>query len=367
MTGPGQNRKTASIISFFTLAALAVEYLDEHDTLQGYTHRCEEIGCSAKFFPAARLIAITGPRDNGTLHAPENREHMRCPGQNCPYVARQDLANPWEAMRDHLQQRHEIICTETKKYTYGTPEDLVEIAKGRDWILATPAKYAPIMVRGIPNREDEQMEVIQTFCYLGSILCDDESMDPEILTRIAKATKAFFSFPNKFWKNERIPVTTRIQIFEACIVPILTYAAETWVLTTSQESRITATYLMFLRYILCMHNSTYDFQPEAPFVITRYFVTTNEAVLQKANVRAMGDILRQKRLRQLGTTIRRNPESFTSKSAQIVGIPSHRGPEVRSWLQVVSDDMYALGVTPALALNPTAWKTATTACRRGDT
>jgi len=124
--------------------------------------------------------------------------------------------------------------------------------------------------------------------------------------------------------------------------------------------------MRFLREITGDRTFVYDWQPIAPLVETVIYAPPNDYILEKANAKTLTDILRQKRLRQLGTTIRRDPNSFTSQATLVVGIPAHRGPSAMSWLQRVAMDMEKLRISPHMAKDPIAWRKLIKAKRRGD-
>ena len=282
--------------------------------------------------PWAEYVGITGAREAATLHAPKWRTDIRCPHPLCTYVARNELKRgPWIAMREHLAMHHEIECTTTEKWEWGpVPESIWKITTKRDWSTKEHVEIIMLWVK-TPERADEPIEFVTHFPYLGSAVCRDGDLDPEIDIRIAKATRAFYSFPHRFWQNPEVSLGTKITIFEACVVSILTYAAESWTLSDNQESRLTAVYMRFLRTITGQRTFVYDYEPIGGTVEIVIFTPPNEYILQLAKTKAIADVLRQKRMRQLGTMIRRDPASFTVKASLVTAIPVHRGPKRMSW------------------------------------
>jgi len=345
------------------------EYIDSHDTHEGHNSRVQKLGCSAsgpRGRPWAEYVAVTGAREAAVLHTPAVRTDLRCPHPLCDYVARNELSSPWGAMKEHLQQHHEIHCQEIKKWEWGpVPEELWRETQDRDWSIHEQIDFETLWVRTL-GKPDEAIQFVSEFPYLGSILSNIDSIESEINTRIAKATRAFYCFPYGFWRNQLVPMKTRILILEACILSILTYAAESWVLTQPQESKMNSVYMRFLREITGDRTFVYDWQPIAPLVETVIYAPPNDYILQKANAKALADILRQKRLRQLGTTIRRDPNSFTSQATLAVGISAHRGPRAMSWLERVARDMEELNISPLMAKDPIAWRKLIKAKRRVD-
>lgn len=94
-------------------------------------------------------------------------------------------------------------------------------------VMYTPAPGDPyvepsILVKG--NR----LEVVDKFPYLGSTISRDASLDAEILSRIQKASVAFGKLESRAWSDRDLTNTTKISIYNACVLTSLLYSSETW-------------------------------------------------------------------------------------------------------------------------------------------
>ena len=68
------------------------------------------------------------------------------------------------------------------------------------------------------------------FKYIGSVITENNELNPEIKARLAAANRAYFSML-KLFKSTLLSRT--LKLYKTIIRPIVTYAAETW--TTSQK------------------------------------------------------------------------------------------------------------------------------------
>lgn len=79
-----------------------------------------------------------------------------------------------------------------------------------------------------------QIEYVDEYTYLGQIIAPENQMQKEINVRISKAWKRFWSL-KEIMKNPHIPLKDKTKIFNSCILPCLTYGAQTWALTKKQS------------------------------------------------------------------------------------------------------------------------------------
>ena len=81
-------------------------------------------------------------------------------------------------------------------------------------------------------------------------------------------------------------------------------------------------------------------------------------VLRKAEVASASDIMRQGRLRLLGTLVRHDPTSWTTRASRIIANATHRGTSSKSWARQVMEDLEHLALDAATASNPNKWEDA---------
>ena len=78
-----------------------------------------------------------------------------------------------------------------------------------------------------------RLDVVDVFVYLGSVLSKDGSLDAEIYARIQKVSVAFRRLERMVWNDRGLTVNTKVEVYMACVVTVLLYAAENW--TTHQR------------------------------------------------------------------------------------------------------------------------------------
>ena len=87
--------------------------------------------------------------------------------------------------------------------------------------------------------EGEQLENVETFTYLGSIMTYNLDCRKEIRIRIAKGT-AILKAMDKIWKSRAIKTKTKVQVLKTCVFSSAMYGCETWVLTKDSQKRVLA-------------------------------------------------------------------------------------------------------------------------------
>ncbi|GFR77564.1 endonuclease-reverse transcriptase [Elysia marginata] len=96
--------------------------------------------------------------------------------------------------------------------------------------------------------DDEPLELVHKFKYLGATLHEDGSSNVEFRTRIALATAAFAKL-GKIWKSS-ISFKAKHKLFRSLLSSILTYGCETRTLLADTERRIQAFENKYLRKLL---------------------------------------------------------------------------------------------------------------------
>ncbi|CAH2103439.1 unnamed protein product [Euphydryas editha] len=79
-----------------------------------------------------------------------------------------------------------------------------------------------------------QIEYVDEYTYLGQIIAPENQMQKEINIRMGNAWKRFWSL-KEVMKNPHIPLKDKAIVFNSCILPCLTYGAQTWALTEKQS------------------------------------------------------------------------------------------------------------------------------------
>lgn len=164
----------------------------------------------------------------------------------------------------------------------------------RDFGLTISLKKTEVMAQDVdspPNIKisNHQLEVVDSFVYLGSTISNSLSLDEELNKRIGKAATTMSRLAKRVWNNKKLTEHTKTQVYRACVLSTLLYGSESWTLYAKQEHKLNAFHMRCLRRIL---NITW--QDKVP----------NTQVLERAALPSIYAILKQRRLRWLGHVIR---------------------------------------------------------------
>ena len=80
--------------------------------------------------------------------------------------------------------------------------------------------------------------MVPEFVYLGSVISPSGKPDADIYSRIQKTWSAFGRFWSKLFKRKDLNLETRIQLYQAMCLSILTYGASSWILRKQNARRI---------------------------------------------------------------------------------------------------------------------------------
>ena len=94
-----------------------------------------------------------------------------------------------------------------------------------------------------------QLEQVDTFPYLGSLITADAECGKEIKARLSKGQVVRMSL-KQLYKNHGIPIETKLRLERALVCPVATYGCESWTIKKSEERRIEAFEMKGLRQIM---------------------------------------------------------------------------------------------------------------------
>ena len=84
-------------------------------------------------------------------------------------------------------------------------------------VMASDGKACRILI------QNELLEQVDTFPYLGSLITEDGECTTEFRTRKGQAIVASLQ---KIWKSHNIPISTKIRLMKALVWPVATYGCE---------------------------------------------------------------------------------------------------------------------------------------------
>lgn len=134
----------------------------------------------------------------------------------------------------------EALATESAKFG-------LKINMAKTKVMPVTNQFGPwpkVMVH------DEDIDVVDNFTYLGSDIQATGGTENETVRRIALAGSVFNRLHEKVFKRHDIKLKTKLRIYNASVVPVLTYGAESWAVTEGIERRLDTCENKWLRRIL---------------------------------------------------------------------------------------------------------------------
>ncbi|KAJ8346418.1 hypothetical protein SKAU_G00278190 [Synaphobranchus kaupii] len=136
---------------------------------------------------------------------------------------------------------------------------------------------------------DEQLSVVPSFRYPGSILSDDTSIDNEVQNRIKQASAAFGRLRRRVFQNKNLHLRTKVCVYQAICITTLLYSCEAWVTYSHHIKSLEHLHIGCLQCILG---------------ITCRDRVPHSEILVKTNCRSIEAMITQHQLRRLGHVIR---------------------------------------------------------------
>ena len=107
---------------------------------------------------------------------------------------------------------------------------------------------APIVVEGC------EIQCVEHFSYLRSVVSSNGRIEAEVDHRIAKASKAFGALKRAVFKDQNLTVTTKQKVYEACVLSVLLYGSECWTPLRRHLNRLYAFHHRCIRTVLGITN-----------------------------------------------------------------------------------------------------------------
>ena len=190
-----------------------------------------------------------------------------------------------------LSHSHQQIQDKTTELETTSSQVGLKIHEGKTKILKINTKSEdPVTLRG------SELEEVEAFTYLGSIIDKQGGTDADVRARIGKARAAYLQLKN-IWSSKVVSTRTKIRLFNSNIKPVLLYGAETWRTTKTTTTKVQTFINSCLRRIL---------QIRWPDTIR------NSDLWQRTNQLPTENEIRRRRWGWIGHTLRK-PASNTTR------------------------------------------------------
>jgi len=145
----------------------------------------------------------------------------------------------------------------------------------------------PIQING------DDLEMVDSFEYLGSKITADGKSSEEIRNRLAMATSSLINL-NNIWKNSNITIKTKYRLLRTITLAIALYGCETWTLDAVSQNKINAFEMKCYRKLL-----------RIPFTAHRTNDSVKEELKQKVgNIEMLMSVIRKRQLKWFGHVTR---------------------------------------------------------------
>lgn len=133
--------------------------------------------------------------------------------------------------------------------------------------------------------DGKPLQNVKRFKYLGSFVSKDCSMKEELTSRIQAVSSAYGRLRSRVFDSHDLTTSTKIQVYNQCLMPLLMYGCETWTLYSTDVKQLRTIQQRHLRRILKIKWDDY---------------VSNEEVLSRSNVEDIEVMLTRSRMRWLG-------------------------------------------------------------------
>ena len=232
-----------------------------------------------------------------------------------------------------------------------------------DFGLKVSAQKTKLMVSGRETAEDdeepidmgeEEIGAVKEFPYLGSVVAASGRIDSDIDNRIAKASKAFGALRRAVFLDKNLTLRTKQKIYQACVLSVLLYGAECWILLRKHKRKLNSAHHRCIRIILGISNRQQ----------WSSHISMAEIRMRWGDLESATDKVQKRRLEWLGH-LARMESARIPKSILFGWLPQPRprcGPRKR-WRDEIRTDLKEIKVPECdwyktATTSRSAWKTA---------
>ncbi|XP_061181199.1 uncharacterized protein LOC133189822 [Saccostrea echinata] len=181
------------------------------------------------------------------------------------------------------------LMSRTHQQTYGQQVGLRISTKKTETMTLNVELPAPAKVNG------EELCQTDNFIYLGSIIKPEGGTKEDIHSRLDKA-RGVFREMNNIWRSAQYSTSTKLKLYQSCVVSTLLYESECWRITETDLTKLQPFHTICLRRILRIFWSK---------------KVTNEDLLSRCKKGDMSTIITKRRWRWIGHVLRKGPQSTT--------------------------------------------------------
>lgn len=194
--------------------------------------------------------------------------------------------------------------------------------------------------------EGEEIEGLNEFTYLGSIIAVSGGSDEDVNARIKKARYAFIQLKS-IWRSKQISLKLKLRLFNSNVKSILLYSCETWKATKQIERKLQVFINRCLRSIMGI------WWPET---------ISNKELWERAGQHEISKEIKFRKWKWIGHVLRRENDNITRMAFDWNphGLSRRRGRPKTTWCNTIRHEAEQAGKSwneiKALAGNRVRWR-----------
>lgn len=188
------------------------------------------------------------------------------------------------------------------------------------------------IAQGSITMQDQDLEKVEEFKYLGSVVSEDGSMQKEIGHRIQAGWRNWKKCSGVLC-DKRVPVKLKGKVYKSVVRPAMLYGAETWATTKGDEKRLEVQEMKMLRWMMG---------------VTKKDKIENRLVRGSVGVQNIAKKVTERRLSWAGHVWRRKEEEgHLGRRMLDMDLPGtrRRGRPKTRWKDAVERDLNWTGLT----------------------
>ena len=187
--------------------------------------------------------------------------------------------------------------------------------------------------------DDEKLEAVPEFCYLGDMLSAGGGCELAAVTR-CKCAWGKFRQLLPLLINRNLSLLTRGRVYSSCVRSVMLHAAETWAMTVTTLNRLRCNDRAMILWV-CNVKAKNE--------------VSSDSLLSKLGIQDLDVVLRTSRMRWFGYVERST--GWIAKVRKLNVVAQKRpGRPKKTWDEVLMDERKKLGMDPADPQNHSEWR-----------
>ena len=179
--------------------------------------------------------------------------------------------------------------------------------------------------------EGKQLDIVDSFNYLGSSITTEGGAERDIKVRIGKARSTFIRLGN-IWKTTTFSTKTKLKLYNSCVLSVLLYGSECWRMTDKKKTSTDSSF-----HNTCLRKIMKIFWPNK---------ISNKDLHNITNTKDMETLLIQKRWRWLCHVLRKPSEDMTKVALRWTPEGKRkRGRPKTTWRCTIENEIKEIGYT----------------------